>query len=94
MCRQLRDWLVVMGEDNEYKEGFVPTLNSRQQETRTRSAHLNFTSAAGIYVRGNASVTYESTHIREVAKVLRTVKGQVGELLSREGKEVQPMECD
>lgn len=101
MGKQQRDWVVVMGEHNEYKEGFVPTLNTRQQETWARSARLNFTLAAGICVRGNASNTYEPTHTAEVAKMLRTVKGQTGdfgsvlhELLTRLGKQVQLVECD
>lgn len=43
---KLWDWVVVMVEDNEYEEGFITTLNTRQLDRCTRSAYLNFTLAA------------------------------------------------
>lgn len=44
-----------------------------------RSAWLNFTLAADSSVGGNASNAYKSGDVGEVAKTLRTVKGQASD---------------
>ena len=48
---QLWDWVVVMVADNEYEEGFITTLNTRQLDLDrcTRSACL-YLAAIGICV--------------------------------------------